>query len=108
MRPSTVAAIPHPVQANRVRFAMWFLIVSGAYVGAAKLGLELDVAHGIITPIWAPSGIALAALLILGSRYWPAVTVGAFLANVTSDSSVGVAAGIAVGNTLEPVVGAAL
>ena len=87
---------------------MWFLIVSGAYVGAAKLGLELDVAHGIITPIWAPSGIALAALLILGSRYWPAVTVGAFLANVTSDSSVGVAAGIAVGNTLEPVVGAAL
>ena len=87
---------------------MWFLIVSGAYFGAAKLGLELDVAHGIITPIWAPSGIALAALLILGSRYWPAITIGAFLANVTSDSSVGVAAGIAVGNTLEPVVGAAL
>jgi PAS domain S-box-containing protein len=87
---------------------MWFLIVSGAYVGAAKLGLELDVAHGIITPVWAPSGIALAALLILGNRYWPAVTLGAFIANVTSDSSVAVAAGIAVGNTLEPVVGAAL
>ena len=87
---------------------MWFLIVSGAYVGAAKLGLELNVAHGIITPVWAPSGIALAALLILGSRYWPAVTLGAFIANVTSDSSVGVAAGIAFGNTLEAVVGAAL
>jgi PAS domain S-box-containing protein len=96
------------VQANRLRYAMWFVVVSGAYVGAAKLGLELNVAHGIITPVWAPSGIALAALLILGSRYWPAVTLGAFIANVTGDPSVALAAGIAVGNTLEPVVGAAL
>jgi PAS domain S-box-containing protein len=96
------------VQANRLRYAMWFLIVSGAYVGAAKVGLDLNVAHGVITPVWAPSGIALAALLILGTRYWPAVTLGALVANLTNDSSLAVAAGIAVGNTLEPVVGAAL
>jgi PAS domain S-box-containing protein len=87
---------------------LWFAAVAVAYVGAAKVGLQLDVAHGVITPVWAPSGIALAALLILGPRYWPAVAVGAFVANLTSDSSVGVAAGIAVGNTLEAVVGAAL
>jgi integral membrane sensor domain MASE1 len=41
-------------------------VVIGAYVGAAELGINLDVAHGVITPVWAPSGIALAALLILG------------------------------------------
>jgi len=96
------------VHRARLRSAFWFAVVIGAYVGAAKVGIHLDVAHGVITPVWAPSGIALAALLILGLRYWPAVAVGAFVANVTSDSSAGVAAGIAVGNTLEAVVGAAL
>jgi PAS domain S-box-containing protein len=95
------------VQPGLLRGAFWFIVVSGAYVGAAKVGLDLDVAHGVITPVWAPSGIALAALLVLGLRYWPAVAVGAFVANVTSDSSAAVAAGIAIGNTLEPVVGAA-
>jgi PAS domain S-box-containing protein len=93
---------------SRFRAGLLFGAVAGAYVGAAKLGLELDVAHGVITPVWAPSGISLAALLILGLRYWPAVAVGAFVANATSDASAGVAAGIAVGNTLEAVVGAAL
>jgi PAS domain S-box-containing protein len=62
----------------------------------------------VITPVWAPSGIALAAMLVLGVRYWPAVALGAFLANVTSDAPVAVAAGIAVGNSLEAVLGAVL
>jgi PAS domain S-box-containing protein len=85
-----------------------FALIGGAYVGAAKLGIQLPVSKGVITPIWAPSGIALAALLILGLRYWPAVAIGAFVANATSEASAGVAAGIAVGNTLEAVVGAVL
>ena len=96
------------MQRGRLIAAGLFVLVCGAYVGAAKVGLNLDVAHGVITPVWAPSGIALAALLILGVRYWPAVAAGAFIANVTSDASVAVAAGIAIGNTLEPVVGAAI
>ena len=92
----------------RARDAVLFLIISGAYVGAAKLGLSLDVSHGVITPVWAPSGIALAALLILGVRFWPAVAAGAFVANATGDASLGVAAGITVGNTAAAVVGALL
>ena len=96
------------MQRARLRAAFWFAVVSGAYVGAAKLGIELEVAHGVITPVWAPSGISLAALLVLGRRYWPAVALGAFVANLTSDASAGVALGIAVGNTLEAVVGATL
>src|SRR5918999_2898780 len=75
---------------------LWFALIGGAYVGAAKLGIQLPVAKGVITPIWAPSGIALAALLILGLRYWPAVAIGAFVANATSEASAGVAAGITV------------
>jgi PAS domain S-box-containing protein len=96
------------MQRRRLIAAALFALICGCYIGAAKLGINLDVAHGVITPVWAPSGIALAALLILGLRYWPAIAIGAFVANVTSDASAAVAAGIAVGNTLEPVIGAAL
>lgn len=82
--------------------------LAGLYIGAAKLGIELSVAHGVITPVWAPTGIALAALILFGRRLWPAVAVGALVANVISGASVGEAAFISVGNTLEAVVGATL
>ncbi len=82
--------------------------VAGLYIGAAKLGIQLPVAHGVVTPVWAPTGIALAALVLFGPSLWPAVAIGALVANATSGASLGVAAGISVGNTLEAVVGAAL
>src|SRR6266498_4385660 len=89
----------------RGRSLLAFAAVAGAYVGAAKLGLELSVAHGVITPVWPPTGIALAALLLLGPRYWPAVAMGAFVTNATSGVSADVAAAISVGNTLAALAG---
>ena len=85
----------------RARSLLAFAVVAGAYVGAAKLGLELSVAHGVISPVWPPTGIALAALLLLGPRYWHAIALGAFVSNATSGVSADVAAAISVGNTLE-------
>ena len=61
-----------------------------------------------MTPVWAPTGIAIAALYLFGRNLWPAVAVGAFIANTTSDASLGVSAAIAFGNTLEAVVGSEL
>jgi PAS domain S-box-containing protein len=82
--------------------------VAAVYFGAAKLGIELSVAHGVITPVWPPAGIALAALVLGGPRLWPAIAAGALIANATSGASIPEAAFIAVGNTLEALVGAAL
>ena len=79
-----------------------------AYVSAAKLGIELSVAHGVISPVWAPTGIALATLVLYGPRLWPAVALGALVANVTSGLGPVDAAFISVGNTLEAVVGSVL
>ena len=79
-----------------------------AYVSAAKLGIELSVAHGVISPVWAPTGIALAALVLYGPRLWPAVALGAFVSNATSGADLVDAAFISVGNTLEAVVGSVL
>ena len=37
---------------------------------------------GAASPVWPPSGIGLAAILLLGSRVWPGILAGAFLANL--------------------------
>ena len=89
----------------RSRYAASLVLVAAAYFGAAKLGIELSVSQGVATPVWAPTGIAIAALFLGGTRLWPAVAAGAFLANATSGADIPVAAVIAVGNTMEAVLG---
>jgi diguanylate cyclase (GGDEF)-like protein len=78
------------------------------YFAAAKLGLRLAFVNPSATAVWPPTGIALAAFLILGVRVWPAIFVGAFLANLTTAGSVLTSIGIASGNTLEGLLGAFL
>jgi diguanylate cyclase (GGDEF)-like protein len=85
-----------------------FIGLAGVYFLAAKLGLAVAFVHASATAVWPPAGIALAALLILGLRACPAVFAGAFLANATTAGSVATSLGVAAGNTLEAVVGAAL
>jgi integral membrane sensor domain MASE1 len=58
--------------------------------------------------VWAPTGIALAALLSIGYGAWPAIFIAAFLVNVTTAGSIATSLGIAAGNTLEAVFGAYL
>jgi PAS domain S-box-containing protein len=89
----------------RTSYALELALVTGLYVGAAKFGLQLSVAHGVITPVWPPAGIAIAALLLRGPRLWPAVAIGALVANATSGASVAVSLFIAAGNTVEALGG---
>ena len=80
-------------------------ILCAAYFGAAKAGLAFAFANQSVTAVWPPTGIALAAVLIWGYRMWPAIAVGAFLANITTAGPDGSVLAIATGNTLEAVVG---
>lgn len=73
----------------------------------ARLGLQLDPVNRFATLVWPPTGLSLAALLLFGSRLWPGVALGAVVANVLTGAPLLVAAGIAVGNTLEALIGAA-
>jgi signal transduction histidine kinase len=79
-----------------------------AYAVTAKLGLKFDALNGVATTVWPPTGIALAALLRLGLRLWPGVALGALVVNLQAGAPPVTAAVIAVGNTLEAVVGSAL
>jgi diguanylate cyclase (GGDEF)-like protein len=78
------------------------------YFLAGKLGLSMAFVHPSSTAVWPPAGIALAAFLILGTRVWPGVFLGAFLVNVTTAGTILTSLGIATGNTLEGLVGAYL
>ena len=80
----------------------------GLYVLAGKLGLSLASLHASASPVWPPTGIALAAFLTLGYRLWPAIFAGAFVVNVSTAGSAATAAAIALGNTLEGLLGAFL
>jgi PAS domain S-box-containing protein len=82
------------------------LAVMLLYVGAGKLGLHFASVHVSASPIWPPAGLALSALLLLGYRVWPAVFIGAFVVNITTAGSAPTSLGIAIGNTLEAVLGA--
>src|SRR5262245_50295517 len=90
------------------RRALANAVLAVVYFVAGKLGLQLAFVHPSATPVWAPTGIALAAFLLLGYRVWPAILVGAFLVNVTTMGSIATSLGIAAGNTLEGLVGAYL
>jgi diguanylate cyclase (GGDEF)-like protein len=83
-------------------------ILAAIYFVAGKSGLSMAFIHPSSTAVWPPTGITLAAFLILGYRVWPGIFVGAFLVNITTAGSILTSLGIATGNTLEGVLGAYL
>jgi len=89
---------------NRLQYALAIAALATVYVVAARAGLMLDAVAGFATLVWPPSGLALAALLILGTGLWPGVFIGAFLANLITGAPVPVALGMGAGNTLEAVL----
>src|ERR1043166_6833639 len=82
------------------------LVLIFIYFVAGKLGLRFASFHASASPVWPPAGIALAAMLLLGYRVWPAIFVGAFLVNATTMGNIATSFGIAAGNTLEAICGA--
>lgn len=82
--------------------------VTIAYFAAGKAGLYFASFSPNSTAVWPATGVAFAALLLIGLQAWPAVFVGAFFANLTTAGTVFTSLGIAAGNTLEAVVAAHL
>jgi PAS domain S-box-containing protein len=96
---------PGPLRKRIGRDLAVILGVAGGYFTVGKLGLHLALIHPSVTAVWPPTGLALAAGLVLGYRVWPGILLGAFLVNVTTAGSVATSLGIACGNTLEALLG---
>jgi PAS domain S-box-containing protein len=80
------------------------LLVAIVYFAGAELGLSLASVHSNVTPVWPPTGIAIASLLIFGRQIWPGIFIGALAANLPTNIPVLSAFGIATGNTLEALL----
>src|SRR5438876_10248849 len=105
----------HEPQMTRQRMTTLasILVLVAFYFASGKFGLSLAFINASASPVWPPSGIALAALLLFGRRLWPGVFVGAFLVNVTTPDPASISVGlqtaksllIATGNTFEALAG---
>ncbi|MFC9294931.1 MASE1 domain-containing protein [Streptomyces sp. NPDC057011] len=85
--------------------SLWILGVCAAYYVTARIGLlqQVVVEGAAVTPLWLPTGIALACLLWAGLRIWPGIALGTYFVIERMGSFHLASLGIMAGNTLAPV-----
>jgi signal transduction histidine kinase len=76
------------------------------YLVTAKLSLHLAFVNSSASSVWPVTGMAIAALLLYGYRFWPAIFLGAFLVNLTIPGTVLTSLAVATGNSLEALCAA--
>ena len=69
-----------PAARSALRDASQVALLAATYWAAAWLGLRYVTVGHSISLVWPPAGLAFAALVLLGPRMWPGVTLGALLA----------------------------
>jgi len=88
------------------------LAINGAlafvYYVVGVIGLRPGAPSDPVTAIWLPAGIALAAVLLRGTRMLPGVFVGEFLLSIKMGSSILNSTGFSVGTILEILLAAHL
>jgi PAS domain S-box-containing protein len=96
---------------SAVIYAIELAIIAASYFGLAESALLLPAINPAATPLWPPTGIALAFVLLRGYRVWPAILVSSFSANAVSSGTMTASwlfqsTFIAIGTTLAAFAGA--
>jgi integral membrane sensor domain MASE1 len=81
--------------------------VAAAYFAVAYFGFLQTLGSQPVRLVWPQYGVAFAALLLLGLRMWPAITIGSFLVMIAAGRPLSVAVLLAVVTTIS-LVGAYL
>ena len=84
------------------------VVLALVYHLAARVGLQLAYVQINTSPVWPPTGIALAALLTFGVEIWPGVALAVLLGSLLTGAPWPIAVGLTIGNTLEAMAGAVL
>ena len=102
MKGLSIDLLRHPALSGGILAHVAELVfVALIYFVCAKAGLALASINPSVTPIWPPTGFALAVLNLEGYGLWPAIFLGALVANATTAGSLYTSSAIATGNTLE-------
>jgi len=81
------------------------VLLIALYFLGGLLGKEASFLSGSVALVWPPSGIALAAILLFGYRFWPGVAAGAVLFSCMNGMPLGFfTLGTALGNTMGAIV----
>ncbi|KAA0265628.1 MAG: GAF domain-containing protein, partial [Chloroflexi bacterium] len=89
-------------------YSLKIITLAVVYHLAARVGLKMAYVQYNTSPVWPPTGIALAALLIFGYNIWPGISLGVLLGSLLTGADPVVAVGITIANTLEALAGAYL
>jgi signal transduction histidine kinase len=89
---------------NSLIYLLKILILAIIYHLAARLGLQMAYVQPNTSPVWPPTGIAIAALLLFGYNLWPGVSMGVLLGSLLTGAPLNLALGMMLGNTLEALV----
>src|SRR4051794_7057195 len=91
-------------QGRSAASSVWILGLIVAYVVTGRLGLQLATYERNATLIWAPSGLAVAAVWLLGRRMAIGVWFGSLIVNLAIGSPIALAISIAFGSTCEALI----
>jgi PAS domain S-box-containing protein len=81
------------------------VILIALYFLGGLLGKQASFLSGSVALVWPPAGIALAAILLFGYRFWPGVALGAVLFSFMNGMPLGFFTfGTALGNTMGAIV----
>jgi len=89
-----------------VTYTLELMAIAAAYFGLAVSGLLIPWINPTATPLWPPTGLALALVLLRGYRIWPALLVGAFFSTAVGGGGLSEAACIALGTPIAALGGA--
>lgn len=90
------------------KYLIRIIVLAVIYHLVARLALQMAYVQANTSPVWPPSGIGLAALLILGVRYWPGITLGVVVGSLLTGAPISIAIGLGLANTLEALIGSYL
>jgi signal transduction histidine kinase/CheY-like chemotaxis protein len=77
-----------------------------AYVGVCEFSLRIQAITGMGTQVWPAAGIAFVCILMWGVYLAPAIFFGTLVVHLLNHDPISAFIGPAIGNTVEPLVGA--
>ena len=98
---------PVPRGANSAAtYLLEFLLIAASYGGLAELEFIWPSFNPITTPLWPPTGFALALFLLRGYRIWPAILLGSFASGIIAARSLFDSSGATIAMLFAALAGA--